>query len=111
MSGSYLLYDSILENCGNFWKNGRFSGRIWRDWGKTARADMAGLGSILSAENLLPMLCYKAATLQHLTAAEYYSLPFSAKLIHVASYFMAVLFICCISIADCMLHMHLKAVE
>ena len=25
---------------------GRFSGRIWPDWGNTARADMAGLGSI-----------------------------------------------------------------
>ena len=44
MSGSYFLYDSILEKCGNFWKNGRFSGRIWPDWGNTARADMAGLG-------------------------------------------------------------------
>ena len=28
-----------------FWKNGRFSGRIWPDWGNTAWADMAGLGS------------------------------------------------------------------
>ena len=27
-------------------KNGRFSGQIWPDWGNTARADMAGLGSI-----------------------------------------------------------------
>ena len=35
-----------LEKCGNFWKNGRFSGRIWPDWGNTAWADMAGLGSI-----------------------------------------------------------------
>ena len=34
MSGSYLLYDSILEKCGNIGKNGR------------AWADMAGLGSI-----------------------------------------------------------------
>ena len=46
MSGSYLLYGSILEKCGNFWKNGRFSGRIWPDWGNTAWADMAGLGYI-----------------------------------------------------------------
>ena len=46
MSGSYSLYGSIFEKCGNFWKNGRFSGRIWPDWGNTARADMAGLGSI-----------------------------------------------------------------
>ena len=33
MSGLYFLYDSILEKCGNFWKNGRFSGQIWPDWG------------------------------------------------------------------------------
>ena len=31
---------------GKIWKNGRFSGRIWPDWGNTARADMAGLWSI-----------------------------------------------------------------
>ena len=30
----------------NIWKNGRFSGRLWPDWGNTARAAMAGLGSI-----------------------------------------------------------------
>ena len=35
-----------MEKCGKIWKNGRFSGRIWPDWGNTARADMAGLGSI-----------------------------------------------------------------
>ena len=46
MSGSDFLYGSILEKCGNFLKNGRFSGRIWPDWGYTTRADMAGLGSI-----------------------------------------------------------------
>ena len=46
MSGSYFLYGSILEKCGNFWENGHFSGRIWPDWGNAARADMAGLGSI-----------------------------------------------------------------
>ena len=46
MSGSYFLYGSILENCGKLWKNGRFSGRIWPDWGNTTWADMAGLGSI-----------------------------------------------------------------
>ena len=46
MIGSYLLYGSNLEKCGNFGKNGRFSGRIWPDWGNTAWADMAGLGSI-----------------------------------------------------------------
>ena len=46
ISGSYFLKGCILEKCGNFWKNGRFSGRIWPDWGYTARADMARLGSI-----------------------------------------------------------------
>ena len=35
-----------MEKYGKFWKNGRFSGRIWPDWGNTTRADMAGLGSI-----------------------------------------------------------------
>ena len=44
--GLYILGGSILEKCGKIWKNGRFSGRIWPDWGNTARADMAGLGSI-----------------------------------------------------------------
>ena len=46
MSGSYFLYGSILEKCGNFRKNGGFSGRIWPDVGNTTWADMAGLGSI-----------------------------------------------------------------
>ena len=46
MSGSYFLMGSILEKCRKFWKNGRFSGRIWPDWGNTTRADMPGLGSI-----------------------------------------------------------------
>ena len=45
MSCSYFLYGSILEKIGNFWKNSRFSGRIWPDWGNTARADMARLES------------------------------------------------------------------
>ena len=46
MSGSYFLYGSILEKCGNLWKNGRFYGQIWPDWGNTTWADMAGLGYI-----------------------------------------------------------------
>ena len=46
MAGGYFLVCCLLEKCGNFWKNGRFSGRIWPDWGNTTRADMAGLGSI-----------------------------------------------------------------
>ena len=36
----------FLEKCGKIWKNGRFSGRLWPDWGCTTRAAMAGLGSI-----------------------------------------------------------------
>ena len=36
-----------------FGKNSRFSRRIWPDWGNTAWADMAGLGSIgLSREGM-----------------------------------------------------------
>ena len=46
MAGGYFLVCCLLKKCGNFWKNGRFSGRIWPDWGNTTRADMAGLGSI-----------------------------------------------------------------
>ena len=46
MCGFYSLVGSILEKCWKFWKNGRFSGRIRPDWGNTAQADMAGLGSI-----------------------------------------------------------------
>ena len=37
---------SNLEKFGKFGKSSRFSGRIRPDWGNTARADMAGLGSI-----------------------------------------------------------------
>ena len=46
MDGFYFLMGSNLEKSGNFWKKSRFSGRIRPDWGNTARADMAGLGSI-----------------------------------------------------------------
>ena len=46
MSGSYLLYGSILEKCDFSCKKGHFSGRIWPHWGNTARADIAALGSI-----------------------------------------------------------------
>ena len=46
MCVSYFFSCFDLEKYGNFWKNGRFSGRIWPDWGNTTRADLAGLGSI-----------------------------------------------------------------
>ena len=42
ISGSYFFQGSILEKCGNLWKNGW----IWPDWENTAWADMAGSGSI-----------------------------------------------------------------
>ena len=45
MVGSYVLSCSNLEKYGKFKKNCRFSGQIWPDWGNTAWADMAGLGS------------------------------------------------------------------
>ena len=35
---------SNLEKCGNMWKNGRFSGRIWPDWGYTTWADFGRIG-------------------------------------------------------------------
>ena len=43
--GKNLLDCSILEKCGKIWKNDRFSGRLQPDWGHTARATTAGLGS------------------------------------------------------------------
>ena len=46
MCGKYFLEGSILEKCGKIWENDRFSGRLWPDWGNTAWAAMAGLGSI-----------------------------------------------------------------
>ena len=46
MGGSNFLLGTNLEKYGKFWKNGRFSGRIWPDWGNTTQADLAGLGSI-----------------------------------------------------------------
>ena len=44
MGGCYIFMGSNLEKYGKFWKNGRFSRRIWPDWGNAAWADMAGLG-------------------------------------------------------------------
>ena len=43
--GKYFLNGPFLEKCGKIWKNGRFSGRLRPDWGNTARAATAGLGS------------------------------------------------------------------
>ena len=42
----FIKTKSILKKCGKIWKNGRFSGRLRPDWGDTARAATAGLGSI-----------------------------------------------------------------
>ena len=46
MGGSYFFMGSYLEKYGKFRETAIFSGRIWPDWGNTAWADMAGLGSI-----------------------------------------------------------------
>ena len=46
MGSCYFWLGSNLEKYGRFWKNGCFSGRIPPDWGNTAPADIAGLGSI-----------------------------------------------------------------
>ena len=46
MGGYYFFVGSNLEKFGKFWKNRPISRRIWPDWGNTAWADMAGLGSI-----------------------------------------------------------------
>ena len=46
MGSYYVFVGSNLENSGKFWKNGRFSGRIWPDWENTAWADMVRLRSI-----------------------------------------------------------------
>ena len=44
----YLLEGSHFEKYGKIWKNGCLSGRLWPDWGNTAWAATAGLGSIPS---------------------------------------------------------------
>ena len=62
MDGSYILVASNLEKYGKFWKNDRFSGRIWPDWGNTAWADMAGLGSIGLANFALLCITYHFIT-------------------------------------------------
>ena len=65
MSGSYFCIGSNLEKCGKFWENGRFSGRIRPDWGNTAWADMAGLGSIGLKESEQWQLCKINLTLMN----------------------------------------------
>ena len=47
---------------------------------------------ISRAEYLLLMQCYEAVALQHLTAAGYCSIPFSAYLIPLVGYLIAVMF-------------------
>ena len=41
----YFLLFSLLEKCGNLWKNNSFYRWIRPNWGTMAWADMAGLGS------------------------------------------------------------------
>ena len=61
--GKNLLDCSILEKCGKIWKNGRFSGRLRPDWGHTARAATAGLGS--KGELRPKSFIYGCKSLQH----------------------------------------------
>ena len=49
------------------------------------------------------MQCYKVATLQHLTAAEYCTSPYSADYTPMVRYLIAVLVICCIASVEIML--------
>ena len=60
---------------------------------------------MISVEYLLLMQCYKVTTLQHLTAAEYYSCMCSADCKAMVRYLIAVLIICYIASVECMLHM------
>ena len=66
MGGCYFLLGSNLEKYGKFWKNGRFSGRIWPDCGNTTRADLAGLGSIG-----LMIACFRFETEFHFEYTSY----------------------------------------
>ena len=61
MGGYFFFVGSNLEKYGKFWKNGRFSGRIWPDWGNTAWADLAGLGSIGLTLSQFAKLGWRAA--------------------------------------------------
>ena len=63
MGGFYILIGSILEKCGKFWKNGRFSGPIWPDWGNAAQADLAGLGAIGLNESITQVLLVNSAAI------------------------------------------------
>ena len=56
---------------------------------------------VLCVDYLLPMQCYIAAILQHLTAAENCSYAFSTYVIPMVSYFIAVLYFASV---ECMLH-------
>ena len=57
-----ILFEcTIFEKFGKIWKNCRFSGRLWPDWGNTAQVAMARLGSIgLSVKNDLIQFLFVA---------------------------------------------------
>ena len=55
MGSPYFLVGSILEKCGTFEKNCRFSGQIWPDGGNTAWVDTARLGSTGLRHNLVKL--------------------------------------------------------
>ena len=65
MGGCYFWLSSNLEKYGQFWKNGRFSGRIRPDWENTAQADMAGLGSIGLNFTFVVERCISNESLSH----------------------------------------------
>ena len=44
MCGSYFISGSNLEKYGNFWKNDRFSGRIWPNWVNTTLTEFGRIG-------------------------------------------------------------------
>ena len=55
---------SLLEKCAKILENGRFSRRLLPDWGNTARAAMAGLGSMIGDSRLhgeCHLICIKVS--------------------------------------------------
>ena len=80
--GRYFLNSSILEKCGKIWKNGRFSGRLWPDWGNTALAAMAGLGSIgMAMSNVaIKVLSSLMSNLRKIPCHVPYSISYVTKL-------------------------------
>ena len=60
---------------------------------------------IINVDYLLHVQCYNVANLQHLIVDEYYTSSFSADVIAMLSYYIAVLIVCYIPSAKYLLHM------